>query len=1729
MNQRVPSVLVALLLCPCLWLAAQTTIWTGAADHDFANDANWTAGAPATGDEALIPAGTPWAEWTIAANTVMDFELVVADTLYLTLIDAQLAVADWLDNGGLIEVQGTPASTWSLQDTLHNSGHVVVAAPTLLTAGAVAFNEGDWESHGDFQNFGIWLNAGDHIIFSGTQQNAGLWQNDGQTLLATDLHNLGGSIWLNRGLLEIAPAGSLTNYGQFEQQGQLLNEGAVLHSGSSWIDGPGAMTTNRNLWTNQKSMSNQGAWANAPCATFIAEPGSSLLNIGGGTFTNGGILFVIPPGAVVEVTDQNGFISPDLAWGPAPTALCVPDFSLPLGPGDVATLTPDDIDAGSYADYCGIMSRTLSQTTFTCADTGPQTLTLTVTDSLGNEASCTTVVTITDTVPPQITCPADTTFQLGPGVCAMTYTFDVTAGDNCTYTLSQTDGSGLASGSDFPIGMHTLTFTADDGFNQTSCSFTVTVLEHQPATDMLACNDQLNISLGADCTMEVTAELMLEGTDYRCYDNYLVEIEGLPGPWLGADEVGQSFVVTITDPATGNSCWGTIVVEDKQPPTISGCDTLTLSCVHDPAPTTAGGDAAAPDFADCSGVASVLFFDQTTTFDCDTAFAKIIHRTWIVRDNNGYADTCVQVILVEPVSLLNSTITCPDNLTIECDPNATDVSYDPSVTGYPEVIVDGVGYPVRPGEPLCDLAATYDDVVIPLCGAGMKIVRTWKVYDWCQPIGTPDNPWTCTQVIKFMDTTPPVIDLPDTLTVGTTSLACSAQPFLPPATFTDCSDVDVVVQTPVGTLAGNGGQVPAPGLDVGTHVVTYVATDACDNTATRQVVVVVADDDAPVAVCDEFTVVSLNSDGLGELFAESIDDGSVDNCCISHFEIRRMDDNCGLSANTAFGPSVTFCCADLGQSQTVVMRVWDCHGNHNECMVTVEVQDKLPPQLTCPPDLTIDCGGDFLDLELTGRVETDAALVDAHDGFAFDNCSGLEVAFADSGILDCGEGIIARTWTVTDMDGNEVSCIQTLTLENNAPYDGSGIVWPADITVSGCGADIDPATTGTPQVPPSTACRQLMTGMNDVVLGTTGDACLKVLRTWFVIDWCQYDPNDPDGPGIWQHTQVIKVIDDEAPVLSGCTDRTFCNFKDDCSDIGVDLSVVVSDDCTPDSLIDLSWEVDLYGDGTTDDAGNGQNFMEPYPLGSHRITYTATDGCGNSTTCTFYFVIEDCKKPSPVCAGGVAVELMPSGEVSVPAGLLVADASDNCSAADALWFSFSPDPADTVRTFNCDQLGSQQVQVWVTDEAGNQDYCQTIIVVQDNMGACGVPLIAIGGAIGNEEGDMVEDVVVELSGNDLFVQTTDAEGHYMFADMMAGHDYTVTPSLDADPLNGVTTYDIVLLGRHIQQVQLLDSPYKLIAADVDGSGHISVSDMLELRKLILHTIPDFTNNRSWRFVPADYDFPDPANPFAEPFPEVINWNNLDADQMASDFVAVKVGDLNGSAVTNSLMAVEDRTEGWTPLRVRCAAGSHLPKGKIVEISWLLDEAADLAAAQFTFEWDAAALELLDFEPGKMASMANFGLSRAGEGRITASWDALGAAREDAVLARLTFRVLRTLETARAWQLTDALTPARAWRPDGTPLALVLATGDEDPAVTLGSVPNPFGEQTRIFCQLAQNRAARLTLTDLSGRVLWQYAGWLEAGRHEWRLDSRTVPAAGVYLLRLETDGATMVRKLVRTE
>ena len=82
----------------------------------------------------------------------------------------------------------------------------------------------------------------------------------------------------------------------------------------------------------------------------------------------------------------------------------------------------------------------------------------------------------------------------------------------------------------------------------------------------------------------------------------------------------------------------------------------------------------------------------------------------------------------------------------------------------------------------------------------------------------------------------------------------------------------------------------------------------------------------------------------------------------------------------------------------------------------------------------------------------------------------------------------------------------------------------------------------------------------------------------------------------------------------------------------------------------------------------------------------------------------------------------------------------------------------------------------------------------------------IGGQIRTWKGEPVEEVSITTLSNDYM---TKADGFYHF-ELPMKEDYTVTPKKVDNPLNGVSTYDLVLMTKHILGVQPFESPYQWI-------------------------------------------------------------------------------------------------------------------------------------------------------------------------------------------------------------------------------------------------------------------------------------------------------------------------------
>jgi hypothetical protein len=109
---------------------------------------------------------------------------------------------------------------------------------------------------------------------------------------------------------------------------------------------------------------------------------------------------------------------------------------------------------------------------------GTYTLTYSATDAHGNTGTATRTVTVVDTTPPVISCPADIVvyLPLNSPATSMAVSYPApTATDSCSSTVNVTTSQ--ASGSVFPVGTTTVTATATDpSGNSSSCTFKVTVL-----------------------------------------------------------------------------------------------------------------------------------------------------------------------------------------------------------------------------------------------------------------------------------------------------------------------------------------------------------------------------------------------------------------------------------------------------------------------------------------------------------------------------------------------------------------------------------------------------------------------------------------------------------------------------------------------------------------------------------------------------------------------------------------------------------------------------------------------------------------------------------------------------------------------------------------------------------------------------------------------------------------------------------------------------------------------------------------------------------------------------------------------------------------------------------------------------------------------------------------------------------------------------------------------------
>jgi hypothetical protein len=466
--------------------------------------------------------------------------------------------------------------------------------------------------------------------------------------------------------------------------------------------------------------------------------------------------------AVVDCTP------PTITCPPSMTAECQEDGEATLDPGDArvedcSPVTVTDPGRSAYA-------------------VGATAVTYAALDAAGNTAACSTLVTVVDSHPPAISCPAPSTAECTGSGHALVDPGDAAVTD-CTPTSVSDPGP-----APYPVGETTVEYVARDAAGLSSaCRTTVRVRDTRPPS--ITCPEDIV----AEC--ESRQRTTIDPGDATASD--VCSAVTLTDPGAAPYPLGRSTVRYEAEDAAGNAAWceTRVTVVDTLPPAIVCPAATTVECVAEQQAEVDPGRAVA---FDCNAT-SVTEPGRGTYPLGDTTV------TYVATDATGLSSACETMVTVQDTT--PPEIVCPRPQTVEC-------------TGGEHAVVD-------PGD-----AVTFDCTPVSVTDPGSApypLGETTVEYVGVDGVGLSS---ACQSTVTVEDTRPPSISCPPDVEVE-----CEGHDgtWVDPgaATASDhCSDV---------TVSGP----PAAVYPAGVHTERYAATDTSGNEATCELTVSVVDTIAP--------------------------------------------------------------------------------------------------------------------------------------------------------------------------------------------------------------------------------------------------------------------------------------------------------------------------------------------------------------------------------------------------------------------------------------------------------------------------------------------------------------------------------------------------------------------------------------------------------------------------------------------------------------------------------------------------------------------------------------------------------------------------------------------------------------------------------------------------------------------------------------------------------------------
>jgi len=1463
-----------------------------------------------------------------------------------------------------------------------------------------------------------------------------------------------------------------------------------------------------------------------------------------------------------------------------PLARCRDIVVAPTQGSTYAILEGIQLNDGSSDNCSSNLLYTLDQDSLNCTNSDTTYfISLTVTDSCGNTDTCTSQITLRDTIAPALQCAGNMTIDALPCACFVNLLnlhpldYYVRATDNCDTVVSIIKSSPVHFDLDsVPVQGATFCYEANDqAGNRSTCCFQVQI--NVAGVSTMACEGKINVSLDGNCEAEIRAGNLLANPSCN-ESNYTVELfkmsgEILPENRVTFSELHQELIAKVGSRCGSNSCWGKIFVEDKLAPTIT-CQNDTVYCGED-----AGG--ILPFVTDNCGSAHLhLVHDQEEKLDCSNDLIRVKKRSYYATDDSGNSSkVCEASTYIKRIPL--DSIIMPGNASLICgsgfqlDKNGHP---SPDETGIPKF--NGIGL-FGEVNYYCNLLASYYDVILDQSSCKMKLLRTWTLFEWeCENGAYLQDQ----QFIVIMDTAAPVVtDFADSLLVSTNHSGCHSTIDLPFVSATDSCLSGYSVELELNGQSvnqTNGGNIT---LSPGVHELQYRIFDACGNTAHRKQIIQVDDLQPPVAVCDYSTTVSLADNGEARINAASFDNGSWDDCQISRFEARRMFSGSCVSSNNGWSGEVLFCCNDVDEREILTqMRVIDASGNSSECMVRVIVQNKQVPRKTCLPDIRLECDYPIglSDWNQFGKIvlqEKDREIIHLDNRYAYQIIgpaidgifeSSCDATFHErvdsSGLNICGLGIIRRVIEMRWGQGNTDSCVQQIEIYSPNQLQEADIIWPLDYTTTQtCDPKgVNPESIHNPgyskPILREPGCRMTAMSYEDELFGPLyhEGVCFKILRTWKVIDWCEF--GQTPHPPLFSHTQIIFIKNTLPPhideKLSTCRDTLLCMLEGSCEQAAYSISALGEDECFDASQLKWRYQIDYNSNGTIDfeSSQNTSHFNGTLPKGTHIFRWILEDPCGNKDSCAHLITVNNCKSPTPYTRPSTAITLQGvdkngDGMADVKEAVLQAsqlDAGSSHPCGHPLKFSFSRDTNDTLRAYNCDSLGQRSVDWWVTDPLGNTAFLTATLIIQDNiqqLPECNSKTTAtVSGLILNRDGLPIEHVNIEItnrpSGSQTQIRQTNYNGEYQCQNLSTGQGYRIVPAKNDDWLNGVSTADIIRIQKHILGKEVFSNAFDMIAADVNKSKSITTADIAELRKLILGITGEIDKNTSWRMLNEDMRFNGAENALQENLLEDCELKDLQTDHKAN-FTGIKIGDLTNNARTRGIKPSKIETRSLQVLDLNIENKRMLPD-QIYDIELGSHNIQAFQGFQTTIELDPERVEILEVivNPEIIQGNEHINHSAFNRGMIPMSWNgSVHTSTTNQQILRIRVRSKSDTRMSDCIHLGSSITQSLSVDREGEEgtIQLRFYEDDQDPFVLLQNEPNPWRQSTSIGMILPERGEVTLFIYDVTGRVCYKQVMILEKGFNDLTIHRSDIVKAGLYYYQADYSTSTKTFKMVMVE